>query len=225
MKVVLSLFKELQVSAEIQEARQGPHQDSAEVSSLVPRKRNYGYLREDELDDPLYHEGPKRHNRDKHQNDAAPRPNVLTKQPPRLDRQDTVKVGNSNAQRLPFCEAPNKMKKQPGTDVSNDQEQVNPRFEAIKAHYNATKSAFNASQPKEQRTFIWKFIEGSGDDEFRIWFQEHLLEVLSPQQVTRASRKPRHPGDRIIALNRSVTWQEIREVLRAMPQALPPFLE
>lgn len=177
------------------------------------------------MDDPDYREGSKRHNRDEPQNDAAPRPNVLNKQPPRLNRQDAVKVGNSNAQRLPLREAPNKMKKPSEVNVSNDQEQVNPRFEAIKAHYNATKAVFNASPPKDQRKFIWKFIEGSSDDEFRTWFQEHLLEVLSPEQVTRASKKARHPGDRIIALNRSVTWQEIREVLRAMPEALPPFLE
>lgn len=177
------------------------------------------------MDDPHYREGSKRHNRDKPQNDAAPRPNMLIKQPPRLDRQDAVKIGNSNSQGLTIREAPKKMKKQPELNVLNDQEQVNPRFEAIKAHYNATKAVFNASQPKDQRKFIWKFIEESGDDEFRIWFQEHLLEVFSPEQVTRASKKPRHPGDRIIALNRSVTWQEIREVLRAMPEALPPFLE
>lgn len=210
---------------ELQEARQGQYHDAPELSSHLSRKRNYGYVRDDELDDPHYGERSKRHNRDKPQNDAGSRPNMLTKQPPRLDRQDAVKVGNSNAQGLTIGEAPNKMKKQTELNASNDQEQVNPRFEAIKAHYNATKAAFNASQPKEQRNFIWKFIEGSGDDEFRTWFQEHLLEVLSPEQVTRASKKPRHPGDRIIALNRSVTWQEIREVLRAMPAALPPFLE
>lgn len=221
----LSLSVELQVSVEQQETHRGSYQDPHELPSHVSQKRSYELIRDDELDDHHYGGGSKRHVLDKSQTGAASRQVMSVKQPPRLNRQDAVKIGNSNSSKLAVHEAPHKTDKQPEQNAMNDQEQINPRFEAIKAHYNATKAIFNASKPKNQRNFIWKFIEGCGDDEFRTWFQEHLLEVLSPQQVTRALRKPRHPGDRIIALDRSLTWQEIREVLRAMPEALPPFLE
>lgn len=209
----------------MQEPRKELYPDPYMQSSHGSWKRRHEYERDEELADPQYGGGSKRLVRDKLYVDDASRQTTSAKQPPRLTRQDAAKVEKSTAQRLTTREAVTGCKNQTEATVSNDSDDVNPRFEAIKAHYNASKATFNATQPKDQRSFIWKFIEGSGDDEFCIWFQEHLLEVLPSDKVTRSAKKSRNTGGRIIALNRNLSWEEVRRVVRDIPNSLPPFLE
>ncbi|KAJ4394194.1 hypothetical protein N0V93_003411 [Gnomoniopsis smithogilvyi] len=225
MDQVANAIHDVQVSLDLQEARTGRSQNPHAQSSYGSRKRPHGYDREEDLADPRYGEGFKRHARDKFQDDTDSRPANLIKQPPHLARQDAAKVQNWRTQQINSGGAPPRANNQPEISNSINSDDINPRFEAIKAHYNAAKAIFNASQPKDQRSFIWKFIEGSGDVEFCTWFQEHLLEVLPSGKVTRSSKKPRHQGDRLIALTRSLTWEEVRRVVRDIPNSLPPFLE
>ncbi|KAJ4424846.1 hypothetical protein N0V82_000565 [Gnomoniopsis sp. IMI 355080] len=225
MDQVANVVHDLQTSPEMQEARQELYPDPHAQSSRELRKRRHGYDRDEDLADPHYGEESKRLARDRFQDDAASHPTEYITQPPRLTRQDAVKVDKSNAQRLTTREAVIGVKNQPEASILNGSDDLNPRFEAIKAHYNAAKTTFNATQPKDQRSFIWKFIERSGDDEFCTWFQKHLLEVLPSDKVTRSAKKSRNPGGRIIALNRSLTWEEVRRVVRDIPNSLPAFLE
>lgn len=73
--------------------------------------------------------------------------------------------------------------------------------------------------PKNHRVFIWQFIEGSGDAEFCTWVQQHLHAAL-PDKVTLSKRQPRKEGERIVALDRQLKWDDVRA---AMKGASLPF--
>ncbi|CAN8099017.1 unnamed protein product [Discula destructiva] len=90
------------------------------------------------------------------------------------------------------------------------------RHNMLKQHYIATKERYKASPPNNQRAFIWQFIEGSGDNEFCTWIQQHLLAAI-PSKVTLRKHPRRKSDDRIIALGQSLRWEDVREALRGAP--------
>ena len=65
---------------------------------------------------------------------------------------------------------------------------------------------------KNQRSFICDFIDEIQDQEYWRWFQEALKERY-PKKVHDVKR-PGGPGNRIIALARNLTWEEVKIFMR-----------
>lgn len=103
---------------------------------------------------------------------------------------------------------------------SNSNTSNNDRFESIKRHYLFKKQAFKQSQPRDQRRFIWSFIDGCNDIGFSLWFQQELLERLPAGMAHPAAKKSSR--GRILALTSKVTWEAVRGVLKVA--TLPDFL-
>ncbi|KAL1861451.1 hypothetical protein Daus18300_008844 [Diaporthe australafricana] len=75
---------------------------------------------------------------------------------------------------------------------------------------------------KDQRFFICDFINGIGNQKISYWLQKSLKKHL-PDKVQSAKRPARKAGDRIIALDRSLTWEEVKGVIEDLP--FPSFTD
>lgn len=103
---------------------------------------------------------------------------------------------------------------------SNSDTSNNDRFESIKRQYVLKKQEFKQYRPRDQRRFIWSFIDGCNDTGFSLWFQEELLEKLPAEMAHPAAGKGFRR--RIVALTSKVTWDAVRGVLKVA--TLPDFL-
>lgn len=96
----------------------------------------------------------------------------------------------------------------------------NSRFKAFEAYFLAVRRKYHTQKPgKDQRAFIWSFIEGINDKEWAEYIQEHLLKAL-PGKATRC-KSPKRKG-RAIALDKGLKWEEVKEAISRMQ--IPPSL-
>ncbi|PSR77549.1 hypothetical protein BD289DRAFT_143242 [Coniella lustricola] len=116
----------------------------------------------------------------------------------------------------------------PSNDDSNDNDNDTTmssssykRFQSIRRHYLIKKQEFKQSQPRDQRRFIWSFIDGCKDKQFSVWFQQKLLDGLDPEMAHPASQRSGRSG-RTLALTSAVTWDAVRAVLKGVD--VPDFL-
>ncbi|KAK7744953.1 hypothetical protein SLS53_003186 [Cytospora paraplurivora] len=98
----------------------------------------------------------------------------------------------------------------------------NARRKAFEAHFLATRRQYHLKKPgKDQRQFIWSFIEGIQDQELAQLTQEYLMNNLHGRAAPVKCKTPKK--GRIMALSRDIKWEEVKEALRQMPT--PSFLQ
>ncbi|KAJ0121109.1 hypothetical protein J7T55_008271 [Diaporthe amygdali] len=125
------------------------------------------------------------------------------------DTHQMERSGEINA----YGEVPNRKEKK----LTREQAPAEARVRAFADHYHSMRREFPEHRhKKDQRPFIWRFIDGVEDQELSRWLQECLKENL-PKKVHQAKRPARRAGGRIVALNRDVTWEEVRDVLKTTP--------
>lgn len=95
------------------------------------------------------------------------------------------------------------------------------RASLVIEHWRAVKRKYSAARAKNQRKFVWDFIKGFKDPEFKTWFQELLLIELPNDMIRPRAHPSRGPGGEIIALTTKVTWAAVNQVCMTMER--PPF--
>lgn len=89
-------------------------------------------------------------------------------------------------------------------------------FKSMRHEYQANDYGMN------QRTFIYRFIDGIEDPVLSHWFQEGLKDNF-PEKA-RDPRRPVHTAHgRIVVLARDVTWEDVEDSLKQTPW--PSFAE
>lgn len=84
------------------------------------------------------------------------------------------------------------------------------------------RAKYKASPPKKgHREFIWQFIEKCKDKDFSGWIQEHLHRTL-PHLISLAKKPPRARGDRLIALDVKMRWEDVREAMKSAEWPFSP---
>lgn len=116
--------------------------------------------------------------------------------------------------------APNSSQANKQTEVASPTK-ANQRAMLVVEHWRTVKRKYSAAHAKNQRKFVWDFIKGFKDVEFRTWFQELLLMELPNDMIRPRAHLRGGPGCEIIALTTKVTWAAVNQVCMTMER--PPF--
>lgn len=97
---------------------------------------------------------------------------------------------------------------------------MNPRRLAFVNYVHNMRTEYHRRKPgRDERSFIWSFIEGMPDKDCVQWVQLHLLERLPGKAWQR--KTPRY--GRIITISRDLKWTEVKMALSS--RSMPPFLK
>ncbi|ROW18082.1 hypothetical protein VPNG_00056 [Cytospora leucostoma] len=144
-------------------------------------------------------------------------PRYAAEQHPHEDQQDGQRVDEEDDQEEDIL-----VDQPPPPRKETHHPNSNARRKAFEAHFLATRRQYHLKKPgKDQRQFIWSFIEGIQDQELARLTQEYLMDNLHGRAAPVKCKTPKK--GRIMALSRDIRWEEVKEALRQMPT--PSFLQ